>query len=455
MNRNVGVRQRSVTLLTALSLLLVIMMAVISIVLASDQVTSDVNKQVRTTASVSSVVVSEKLSDLVTLVNSYALRSTLPSEVAAGSVDDAQVELNLASLAHAFPGISASFVASLAGTSLNTYPLEPSVIGTNFAYREWYKGVVASGRPYLSNAIVTKEAGHPLAVTVTAYIKGSNAQPVGILGVNYGLGAIKSFATNVGRAQGITLTLTDRAGTSLTAGGAHGLVSLERDPRVRAALHGRSGLLSYSAVLAGGRRGPTELSAYDPIAGTGWSVIASVPESVAFAGLNRLRWTVIAIAALLVLVLLAVGGIISRTGQRRRAIELQVQQRDREMVRVLESIDEAFVSIDAGGRITAWNPRAEILCGWAASDVLGRNLADTVIDAEHRGSFKRAIATYRTGSDSDVVGKRVEMTALTRDGRRIPVELGVWAQDDGQGFSAFMHDITERAPLMDARAVRP
>jgi PAS domain S-box-containing protein len=441
---NSGQSQRYVAVLTALSLLLVVLMALISIVLASHQVTSDVNKQVRTTASVSSVVVSQKLSDFVTLVESYATRPSLFSEVNAGSPDDGQVEANLASLAHAYPGISATFITSLSGTSLYTYPLEPSVIGTNFAYRQWYKGLVATGRPYLSNAIVTKEAGNPLAVTVTAYLEGPGGQRDGILGVNYGLGAIKSFATHVGRPQGVTLTLTDRAGTSLTAGGAHGLVSLNSDPLVGAALKGRTGLSTYTPVLGDGRRGPTELSAYEPIGATGWAVVASVRKDVAFAGLSRLRETVLAIAAMLVLILLGVGGFIARTGRRRRDIELQIRRRDREMVQVLESIDEAFVSINIDGDITSWNGRATMLYGWAASEVLGKSLADTVIAAEYREAFTLDLAQYRSGTESAVVGKRVEISALRQDGHTIPVELGIWAQDDGQGFSAFMHDITER-----------
>lgn len=442
--RRVGLSQRYVASLTALSLALVVLMAVISIALASSQVRNDINKQVSATASVSSVVISQKISELVALVQSDAIRSSLPSDVSAGSNENAQTELNLASLAHSFFGISATFIASLSGTSLNTYPLEPSVIGTNFAYRDWYKGLVATGRPYLSDAIVTKEAGQPLAVTVTAYIKNAQGKPVGILGVNYGLGAIGAFANHVGRAQRITLTVTDKAGTSLTAGGTHGLVSLKNDPRVRAALAGRSGFLSYTPVLSNGGHGQTELSAYAPIVGTGWAVVASVRADSAYAGLNRLRETVLAIAALLVLILLAVGSIIARTGRRRREVELQVQRRDREMVRVLESIDEAFVSINVEGEITAWNGRAETLCGWAASDVLGKNFADTVIALENRDMFKLNLSDYRSGQDSDIVGKRMEMTALDRDDHHIPVELGVWAQEDDEGFSAFMHDISER-----------
>ena len=441
--------QRYVATLTAISLLVVVLLAVTTIVLATNQVTRDVNTQVRSTASVSAVVVGQKVSDLVALVKSDATRSSLADDVTAGPGGDALVETNLATLAHAYPGVSASFVVTLAGTSSFVYPLEPAIIGTSFAYRDWYKGLVASGRPYISSAIVTHEVGNPLAVTITDYIKGPSGQNVAILGVEYGLSAITTFARHVGRAQGITLTVTDGSGTSLTAGGAHGLISLERDPRVHAALDGRTGLITFAPAVAGGRRGPAQVSAYAPITGPHWAVVASVRHSVAFAGLNRLRKTVFLSALILILLLLAVGVTIAFSGRRRREAEFQVQRREREMVRVLESIDEAFVSITAGGEITGWNHRAEALCGWSASAVLGKSLAECVVAPEHRDAFTSDLAQYRSGAHSALVGKRREMTVLHRDGHHIPVEVGLWALDDQTGFSAFMHDIS---PRRDAQA---
>ena len=434
-------------LLTVVALAPVALLAVSSIVLASNQVTSVVNEQVQTTAAVSSVVIGEQTANLVTLVHSYATRPSLIAGVSAGVTGDAQVQTNLAGLAQAVPGISASFIADLQGTSRNTYPLEPSVIGTNFAYRDWYKGLVATGRPYVSNAIVTKEASHPLAVTITDYVGATDGAPVGILGINYSLQSISSFSASVGKAQGVTLRVTDRVGTSLTAGGQHGLVSLAGDPRVKAARAGRTGLVNVAPVLAGGGNGPKELSAYTPVPGTGWTVIASIPDSVAFAGLTRLRETVLAITALLVLILLAGIRLIALSDRRRRDSELQVQARDRELARVLESTDEGFVSFDATGAITAWNAGAEELYGWAAPEVLGRSLADVVLRASDRQAYRDDLAGYRAGRGSGVVGKRVELTSLHRDGHEIPVEVGVWAHDQGGGFSAFAHDITARITI--------
>jgi diguanylate cyclase (GGDEF)-like protein len=309
-------------LLAAVALVPVAILAISSIVLASNQVTSVVDKRVQTTAAVSAVVVGQQTTDLVALVHSYATRPSLAEGVAAGAAGRPLIESNLASLTEAVPGISASFVTDIHGTTRDVFPLEPSIIGTNFAYREWFTGLLESGRPYVSSAIETKEAGHALAVTVTDYIRGPDGHPIGVLGVNYTLDSIRRFAGNVGRAQGITLQVTDRLATSLTAGGGHGLVSLAADPRVRAALNGRSGLLDYAPVLPSGRRGPEELSAYAPVAGTGWTVVASIPQSSAFAGLVRLRITVLGITAVLVVILLA--GIMSlhrRLAEQRTELE--------------------------------------------------------------------------------------------------------------------------------------
>jgi PAS domain S-box-containing protein len=438
---------RNAALLAVVALGAVGLLAVGSIVLAASTVTAVVNRQVRSTAAVSAVVIGQQEADLLELVHSYATRPSLAAGMVAGAEGNASVAFTLAQLARAVPGISATFVTDLRGTSLSTYPPEPSVYGTNFAYRDWFKGLVASGRPFLSNAIETKEADHALAVTLTDYVRGSNGRPVGVLGVNYGLQSIQSFAANVGKAQGITLTVTDRAGTSLTSVGKYGLVSLAHDPRVRAALAGRSGLLDYTPVLALGRRGPEELSAYAPVTGTGWTVVASVRKSAALAGLVRLRETVLGIAGLLVLILLATILIVVRSDRYRRVSELRVQSRDRELARVLESTHEAFLSTDATGALTAWNAQAEVLFGWPAADVLGRSFSDTVIPAAARSRYQTEFAAHLAGHGSDVFGRRAEMLALHHDGHEMPVEMGSWRGQEGVGFNAFVHDITERTAL--------
>jgi diguanylate cyclase (GGDEF)-like protein/PAS domain S-box-containing protein len=383
-----GWPRRTAALLTAVALVVVAVLAASSVILASHQVTSVVNKQVETTAAVSSVVIGQQTTALLTLVHSYATRP--------------------------------------------------------FAYREWFTDLVATGRPYISSAIVTKQAAHTLAITVTDYIRGRDGKPIGVLGINYSLASLQTFADSISRAQGIVLQISDRKGTSLTAGGQRGLGSIAGDRRVQAALKGQTGLLEYRPPTAGGGRGAKELSAYAPVRGTGWAVIASIPAHTAFAGLVRLRTTVYAITAVLVLVLLAGAGVIARAGRRRRESESQVQRRDRELARVLDSTDEAFVSFDGAGAITGWNARAELLYGWSADEVMGRKLIETVVPPKHRLEYARELAEYRTSGQSMLVGARTEGTAQHRDGHLLSVEVGLWAHEEDDGFSAFVHDISAR-----------
>ena len=446
--RLVSASARRSVVLCLVALVPVAVLAVSSIVLASRQVTSVVDRQVQTTAAVSAEVFDQQTGDLVALVHSYATRPSLVIALSGGTGSNATVAQNLQSLAGATPGISASFVADIHGTSLNTYPYFASAIGKNFAFRDWFKGLVASGRPYVSNAIETQEDSHTLAVTITDYVRDAAGHPVAVLGVNYSLESISAFAAHVGKAQGIELKVTDRVGTSLTAGGKNGLVSLADDPRVRAARAGRTGLLDYAPTLSDGRRGPVELSAYAPVTGPGWTVVASKDKDIAFAGLVRLRTTVLAITSLLVLIILTGVGAIVRSDRRRRDSEGLVQTRDRELAKVLESTDEGFFSIDADGAITRWNTQAEKIYGWGARGV-GPERDGNVVAAEFRQEYTDDLAGYRPGR-LELVGKRVEMTARHRNGHEIPLEVGVWAHDDGDGFSAFVHDITERVAIQTA-----
>ncbi len=452
MRRTLKSPKRGLFVLTVVALGAICLLAVSSIMLASNQVRTSVNRRVQATVAVSAVVIGQQTSGLVELVSSYATRPSLIAGMQAGTGAGPAVQSSLASLAQARPGISASFVTDIHGTSLDTYPPEPSVYGTNFAYRNWFKGLVMSGRPYVSNAIETHEASHALAVTVTDYIRGENGRPIGVLGINYGLQSIRSFAAAVGRAQGIALTVTDRAGTSLTTSSGGGLVSMARDPRVRAALAGSSGLLDYSPVLADGRRGKEQLSAYAPVAGTGWAVIASVNKSTALSGLVRLRDLVLAISAVLVLMLLGTVRSVARSDRRQRDSARQIKSQDQALARLLESTHEAYFATDRSGIITAWNAQAEKLYGWSQQEALGRKLSDTVVPAVRLKGHLADLKRFRSGGGSDFIGTRSETVALHRDGHELPVEASSWANENNDGFSAFVHDISDRVAIHEEMA---
>ncbi|MDR7274940.1 sensor histidine kinase [Catenuloplanes atrovinosus] len=114
--------------------------------------------------------------------------------------------------------------------------------------------------------------------------------------------------------------------------------------------------------------------------------------------------------------------------------------------RVLETTTEAFVSMDANGRIRAWNPAAERLLGWHAAEVIGRNLAETIIPEPLRDAHAGGMRRYMATGEARVAGERLALPALHRDGHVVTVEVVIWPnQVEGDWwFHAFLHDISDR-----------
>ncbi|HEV8617340.1 MAG TPA: PAS domain S-box protein [Methylomirabilota bacterium] len=107
---------------------------------------------------------------------------------------------------------------------------------------------------------------------------------------------------------------------------------------------------------------------------------------------------------------------------------------------------DAVITIDHEGRITSWNPQAEVMFGWSQDEVLGRALSETVIPPAYRAAHERGLAHFRATGEGPVLNRRLELSALRRDGSEFPVELAITPVRLGGAtiFSAFLRDITER-----------
>jgi diguanylate cyclase (GGDEF)-like protein/PAS domain S-box-containing protein len=114
--------------------------------------------------------------------------------------------------------------------------------------------------------------------------------------------------------------------------------------------------------------------------------------------------------------------------------------------RILETAHDAYVAMDAKGRIIDWNERAETLFGWTRGEAIGRTVADTIIPPQFRELHVRGLERYIESGDGPVLGKRIELSALHRDGREFPVELSIAPVRAGGRltFHSFLHDISER-----------
>ena len=113
---------------------------------------------------------------------------------------------------------------------------------------------------------------------------------------------------------------------------------------------------------------------------------------------------------------------------------------------ILETTHEAYVGMDSFGFITDWNTAAEELFGWRREEAIGRVLSETIIPPALRPAHERGLQRYLATGEGPVLGDRLELMGLHRDGHEVPVELTIspLRAGDGVSFHAFVHGISER-----------
>ena len=251
-----------------------------------------------------------EMAGLREILDSYAHRPTLVNSLTGRrrSADAAVIRLHLSQLRRVRPGIGTAFIARNDGRLIDIMPATPAIVGDDFSFRDWYRGVTATRGAYVSEAYETQATGHAKVVAVATPVRGVRRSGAvedtrAILVAAYRVSQIQAFADRIAKDSGFTLTVTDQRGVAIAAPGSQrsGLASRRRDPRVAAALRGKRGVTEVT------RGGHAMLSAHVPVRALGWTVIAETPTKTAFAGVQTLRAAVLPISAILALVLL--GGI--------------------------------------------------------------------------------------------------------------------------------------------------
>jgi PAS domain S-box-containing protein len=184
------------------------------------------------------------------------------------------------------------------------------------------------------------------------------------------------------------------------------------------------------------------------VAGHEWTLRVSLSEPSFDAMARRPEILVAASGTAITLLLAAMMTTLALSRQRlrdRMEADVALAQRERQAAAVLENALDAYVAIDLQDTITSWNRQATALFGWSAREVIGRRLTDTIVPPQLRQRHATAIATFAARPEHPLLGRRLEMPALRRDGGELLVELSIIriSSSAGESFAASLRDITE------------
>jgi diguanylate cyclase (GGDEF)-like protein/PAS domain S-box-containing protein len=112
---------------------------------------------------------------------------------------------------------------------------------------------------------------------------------------------------------------------------------------------------------------------------------------------------------------------------------------------------DAIAIIGTGEQVIYWNPAAEKIFGYEASEAIGKNLHRLITPVRYHDKAHSGFERFQHYGVGDFIGKTLELTALHKCGEEFPVELSISAFRFQNSWHALgiIRDITERKQMED------
>jgi diguanylate cyclase (GGDEF)-like protein/PAS domain S-box-containing protein len=137
---------------------------------------------------------------------------------------------------------------------------------------------------------------------------------------------------------------------------------------------------------------------------------------------------------------------IVRPFQEAREWEEELRASELRKALILDSALDCIITVDHEGRIVEFNSAARRTFGYTRSEVLGREVGDTLVPPALRDELRRRLRDFVLTGESEDLGRRREAVAMRADGSLLPVEIVVVpAYIKGRVLlTAYIRDVTDR-----------
>ncbi len=102
--------------------------------------------------------------------------------------------------------------------------------------------------------------------------------------------------------------------------------------------------------------------------------------------------------------------------------ERQLQASEAKLRSVIETVPDGIITTDQAGNILGFNPSAETIFGYAAEEVIGKNV-EMLMPKKYAIAHTSHMEKFANGSGAGVIGKRRVMTGLHKTGATFEIDL--------------------------------
>ncbi len=130
----------------------------------------------------------------------------------------------------------------------------------------------------------------------------------------------------------------------------------------------------------------------------------------------------------------------------RKKAQLGLQEREEMLRTITTTARDGVIMIDDEGRVVFWNKAAELILGYKDEEIMGKVLHEVIAPVRYLPLYREKFPHFTRTGEGAAVGKTLELEAVHRNGREIPVELSLAAiryRGKWHGVGV-LRDITER-----------
>jgi len=224
-----------------------------------------------------------KLKTHVAYGRAYATRPYLLAGLQRG--DKKEMNMHLKDLIKNSHTIDRTFIASPKGVLLADYPHDPLVIGKNFSYRDWYKGVSKNWEPYISEFFMRKARPQRYLFNIAIPMKAHDGEIIGILVMQPHEDYIKNAIGEVELGSGF-IYVVDKKGILIyhPEYKADRITDFSNVPVVEKVKKGLKGVERMFDPV----KNEIMLTSYYPVEGWGWGVVVQRPIGDVFARVREI-----------------------------------------------------------------------------------------------------------------------------------------------------------------------
>lgn len=224
----------------------------------------------------------EKLDTVAGFINAFANHPKIRELVSEKKWDEALDYVKFFRLSDDQSYIDGIFFVDLDGNLTTITPPSPEALGRSFAFRDWYKGALSSGRLYLSEVYRRVQKPEYNIVAMVSPIIGEDGLPIGIVGFQIKIDHFAEWSSDIATGSLGSVSVVDQRGHVVS------------DPR-----HPSQGLIIDFSEIAAVKKvrnketgaeisfnpyeNEKQVIAYAPVIGYGWGVLIKQNASNALA----------------------------------------------------------------------------------------------------------------------------------------------------------------------------